>query len=231
MRGSPQFACGAGGDESRASGPRVRQFCYDVSAPEVGGASKTRYRHRAFFVGSEMRRLAGSGRLKYVPISLEEVPLLLTSGRLPIDVALLQVSPPDARGFVSLGVSVDLAPAILSVARTVIAEVNPAMPRTHGESFVHVIRFDALVKVDAPMRNTFIRRSARLRNASPVILPRSLMMVRHFRSDLRLAARAQGTVTTSRDEDVVHVTVLFLFPDCISTNDARRPPSRRPASN
>jgi acyl-CoA hydrolase len=66
-------------------------------------------------------------------------------------VALLQVSPPDARGYVSLGVSVDLAPAVLSVARSVIAEVNPAMPRTHGESFVHLDRFDALVNVDVPV--------------------------------------------------------------------------------
>jgi len=86
-----------------------------------------------------------------VPISLEEVPHLLTSGRLPIDVALLQVSPPDARGYVSLGVSVDLTPAVLSVARSVIAEINPAMPRTHGESFVHLDRFDALVNVDVPV--------------------------------------------------------------------------------
>ena len=94
----------------------------------------THYRHRAFFVGSEMRGLAASGQLDYVPISLEEVPRLLTSGRLPIDVALLQVSPPDAWGFVSLGVTVDLAPAILSVARVAIAEVNPAMPRTYTAS-------------------------------------------------------------------------------------------------
>src|SRR5262249_18266527 len=108
-------------------------------------------RHRAFFVGSEMRGLAGGGQLDYVPISLEEVPRLLASGRLPIDVALLQVSPPDARGFVSLGVSVDLAPAILSIARRVIAEVNPAMPRTHGDSFVHLDRFDAMVDVDVPV--------------------------------------------------------------------------------
>ena len=114
-------------------------------------APRTRYRHRTFFVGSEVRGLAGSGQLDYVPISLEEVPELLSTGRLPIDVALLQVSPPDARGFVSLGVSVDLAPAVLSVARSVIAEVNPAMPRTHGESFVDLNRFDALVKVDVPV--------------------------------------------------------------------------------
>jgi acyl-CoA hydrolase/RimJ/RimL family protein N-acetyltransferase len=126
-------------------------FLTTSALPQVEGASRTHHRHRAFFVGSEMRGLAGSGQLDYVPISLEEVPRLLTSGRLPIDVALLQVSPPDARGFVSLGVSVDLAPAILSVARMVIAEINPAMPRTHGESFVHLDRFDALVDVDVPV--------------------------------------------------------------------------------
>ena len=126
-------------------------FLTTSALPQVEGASRTHYRHRAFFVGSEMRGLAGSGQLDYVPISLEEVPRLLTSGRLPIDVALLQVSPPDARGFVSLGVSVDLAPAILSVARMVIAEVNPAMPRTHGESFVHLDRFHAMVDVDVPV--------------------------------------------------------------------------------
>ena len=119
--------------------------------PQVEGASRTHHRHRAFFVGSEMVGLATSGQLDYVPISLEEVPRLLTSGRLRVDVALLQVSPPDARGFVSLGVSVDLAPAILSVVRTAIAEVNPAMPRTHGKSLVHLDRFDARVKVDAPV--------------------------------------------------------------------------------
>src|SRR5262249_4087832 len=126
-------------------------FLTTSAVAQVERASRTHYSLGAFFVGSEMRGLAGSGQLDYVPISLEEVPRLLTSGRLPIDVALLQVSPPDARGFVSLGVSVDLAPAILSVAGMVIAEVNPAMPRTHGESFVHLDRFDALVEVDAPV--------------------------------------------------------------------------------
>ena len=137
--------------EPRPADLEFVNFLTTSALPQVEGASRTHYRHRAFFVGSEMRGLAGSGQLDYVPISLEEVPRLLTSGRLPIDVALLQVSPPDARGFVSLGVSVDLAPAILSVARTAIAEVNPAMPRTHGESFVHLDRFDALVNVDVPI--------------------------------------------------------------------------------
>src|SRR5262249_17259884 len=98
-------ACPAGGDEPRSGGPRVRQLRHDISVAAGGGASRSRYRHRAFFVGSEMVALADSGQLDYVPISLEEVPRLLESGRLSIDVALLQVSPPDARGFVSLGVS------------------------------------------------------------------------------------------------------------------------------
>src|SRR5215472_5953732 len=140
--------------EAMEPGPADLEFVSFVTTsalPQVEGSPRTRYRHRTFFVGSEVRGLATSGQLDYVPISLEEVPRLLTSGRLPIDVALLQVSPPDARGFVSLGVSVDLAPAILNVARTVIAEVNPAMPRTYGESLVHVDRFDALVKVDVPV--------------------------------------------------------------------------------
>ena len=109
------------------------------------------HRHRTFFVGSDVKGLAKSEQLDDVPVALEEVPRLLASGRLPIDVAMLQVSPPDARGFVSLGVSVDLAPAVLAVARRVIAEVNPAMPRTDGDSFVHIDRFDALVAVDTPM--------------------------------------------------------------------------------
>ena len=140
--------------EAMESGPADLEFVSFLTTsalPQVAGSSLTRYRHRVFFVGSEVRGLAASGQLDYVPISLEEIPRLLTSGRLPIDVALLQVSPPDARGFVSLGVSVDLAPAILKVARTVIAEVNPAMPRTYGESMVHLNRFDALVMVDMPV--------------------------------------------------------------------------------
>jgi acyl-CoA hydrolase/GNAT superfamily N-acetyltransferase len=122
-----------------------------ASSDQTHPAANSRYRHRSYFVGSDIRDLASAGRLDYVPISLEEVPALLANGRLPIDVALLQVSPPDTRGFVSLGVSVDLAPAVLGVARRVIAEVNPAMPRTHGASFVHVDRFDAFVSVDTPV--------------------------------------------------------------------------------
>lgn len=140
--------------EATRPGPPDLEFVSFVTTsavPEEAGVPRTRYHHRTFFVGSDVRGLAASGQLDYVPISLEDVPDLLASGKLPIDVALLQVTPPDERGYVSLGVSVDLAPAVLRVARRVIAEINPAMPRTHGESFVHVDRFDAFVSVDTPV--------------------------------------------------------------------------------
>lgn len=137
--------------ESLEPGPADLEFVSFLATLASPATQASRYRHRSFFVGSDIRDLQAAGRLDYVPISLEEVPTLLANGRLPIDVALLQVSPPDARGFVSLGVSVDLAPAVLGVARHVIAEINPAMPRTHGSSFVHVDRFDAFVEVDTPV--------------------------------------------------------------------------------
>ena len=115
------------------------------------GIPQTKYRHRVFFVGSDVQPLAGTPRLDYVPLSLNELPALLASGQLPIDVAIVQVSPPGPGGFVSLGISVDVAPAILAAARRAIGEVNPAMPRTHGESFIPADRFDALIAADAPL--------------------------------------------------------------------------------
>lgn len=119
--------------------------------PVVDGKSVSKYRHRSFFVGSEMRELVGAGQAEYVPVSLSQVPALIASGRIRTDVALIQVSPPDAFGYVSLGVSVDIVAAAVRNARLVIAEVNPNMPRTHGESTIHVSKIDKLVAVDTPM--------------------------------------------------------------------------------
>jgi acyl-CoA hydrolase/RimJ/RimL family protein N-acetyltransferase len=116
-----------------------------------GDPPATHYRHRVFYVGADMRRLAGSAQVDYVPISLAEVPRLLSTGRLPLDVALVQVAPPDADGTCSLGVSVDVTRAAALAARTVIAEVNPAMPRTCGDSRIPVARIDRFVEVDTPV--------------------------------------------------------------------------------
>jgi acyl-CoA hydrolase len=99
-----------------------------------GGSGETRYRHRVFYVGSDIRGLRAPSQLEYLPLSLADVPALLSSGRMPVDVALIQVAPPDRDGMCSLGISVDVTRAAAFAARRVIAEVNPAMPRTRGDS-------------------------------------------------------------------------------------------------
>ena len=96
----------------------------------VDGEYRSQYRHRAFFVGVEMRAMVNRGDAEYVPVSLAQVPSLITTGRIRPDVALIQVSPPDAFGYVSLGVSVDIVMVAVQHAKLVIAEVNPRMPRT-----------------------------------------------------------------------------------------------------
>jgi acyl-CoA hydrolase len=116
-------------------------------APYVAPELEGHVRHNAFFVGLNTRAAVQAGRADFTPVFLSEIPSLLRT-ELPIDVALVQVSPPDAHGFCSLGVSVDIVKDAVDVARVVIAEVNPRMPRTHGDSFVHVSRLAAVVDVD-----------------------------------------------------------------------------------
>lgn len=119
--------------------------------PDEAGKVATRYRHRCFFVGMDMVQLVNDGRAEYVPISLAQATNLIKNNRIPIDVALVQVSPPDEAGFVSLGVSVDINSTVLKHARTIIAEVNPSMPRTMGDTFFPVERIAILVPVDTPV--------------------------------------------------------------------------------
>lgn len=113
------------------------------------GRVKTHYRHRTFFVGVEMRPAIQQGVAEYVPISIARVPELFRNGRIPVDVALIQVSAPDSFGYVSLGVSVDVVAAAVESANLVIAEVNPAMPWTMGDSAIHLSKIDHLVEVEA----------------------------------------------------------------------------------
>lgn len=100
------------------------------------------------FVGHNLRHNIDYDRIDYLPCFLSEVPDLFRSGKCPLDVALLHVSPPDRFGYCSLGVSVDVAKAAAEAAQTLIAQVNPNMPRTHGDGLLHVDMFDALVEVD-----------------------------------------------------------------------------------
>ncbi|HSG39211.1 MAG TPA: acetyl-CoA hydrolase/transferase C-terminal domain-containing protein, partial [Thermoanaerobaculia bacterium] len=121
------------------------------SAPYVQPGLERRFRHMAFFIGANVRQAVQEGRADFMPVFLSEIPHLIASGRVRTDVALIQVSPPDRHGFVSLGVSVDIVRAAVDTATVILAEVNPNMPRTLGDSFLDVDRIAALVPVDDPL--------------------------------------------------------------------------------
>ncbi len=119
-------------------------------APYASPAFAGHVRHNAFFIGPNTREAVAEGRADFTPVFLSEIAALLR-GPLAVDVALVQVSPPDAHGYCSLGVSVDIVKPAVDDARVVVAEVNARMPRTHGDAFVHVSRIDHLVEVDHPL--------------------------------------------------------------------------------
>jgi 4-hydroxybutyrate CoA-transferase len=103
------------------------------------------------FIGSNVREAVNDGRADYTPIFLSEIEGLFESGEMPIDVALIQVSPPDQNGYCSFGVGIDTTLTAAKKARHVLAQVNDHMPRTYGDSFIHVNEIDALVDVSEPI--------------------------------------------------------------------------------
>jgi acyl-CoA hydrolase/RimJ/RimL family protein N-acetyltransferase len=120
-------------------------------APYADTRFRGPFRHNAFFIGANVREAVQAGNADYTPVFLSEIPFLFRSGRVRVDVALIQTSAPDASGHVSLGVSVDVVKAAVETADVVIAELNPSMPRTHGDSFVDVRDLDAVVEVSSPI--------------------------------------------------------------------------------
>ncbi len=113
-----------------------------------------RFSLKAFFVSHSMRKAAFEGKIDYVPAYLSQIPKLFSSQRIGLDVALIQVSPPDRHGYCSLGVSVDVTRSGAENARFVIAQVNPRMPRTWGDSFMHVDDFHLIVAKEEPLVET-----------------------------------------------------------------------------
>jgi acyl-CoA hydrolase/GNAT superfamily N-acetyltransferase len=109
------------------------------------------FKVNSFFISENVRDIIQEGLGDYTPIFLSDIPRLFRSGRLPLDAALIQVSPPDERGMCSFGISVDINKSAAENARLVIAEVNPLMPRTLGDSFIHVHDIDCLVPVESPL--------------------------------------------------------------------------------
>jgi acyl-CoA hydrolase len=125
-------------------------FHTEGPGPHLAPEMAPHFRHKALFIGANARLAVNEGRADYVPIFLSDVPDLFTSGTLPLDAALLNVTRPDAHGFCSLGTSVDAALAASRTARVVIAQLNASMPRTLGDTFIHVSRIGMGVEVDVP---------------------------------------------------------------------------------
>ena len=119
----------------------------EYTKPEFAG----HFRHRGLFLGENVRDAVAAGRADYTPIFLSEIEGLFVSGAMPLDVVLMQVSPPDDHGFVSLGTTVDCTMTAARYARQVIAEVNERMPRTHGETTIHVSHITSVVESSRPL--------------------------------------------------------------------------------
>jgi len=118
------------------------------TAPYVDEKFREKFKMNSFFIAENVRDSLGKGIGDYTPIFLSEIPYEFESGRIPIDVALISVTPPDVNGLCSLGVSVDIVKSAAANAKYVIAQVNSRMPRTFGDSFVHVNSIDMLVPYD-----------------------------------------------------------------------------------
>jgi 4-hydroxybutyrate CoA-transferase len=116
-------------------------------APEMAG----HFRHNAVFIDSNVREAINDGRADYTPVYLSEIEELFESGAMPIDAALIEVSPPDSHGFCSFGIGVDTTLTAAKVAKHVIAQVNAEMPRTYGDSFIHVTDIDVVVESTRPL--------------------------------------------------------------------------------
>jgi len=121
------------------------------SAPYVAREMPGHFRHNAVFIGSNVREAINEGRADYTPLYLSEIEELFESGAMPLDVALIEVSPPDSHGFCSFGIGVDTTLTAARLARHVVAQVNDQMPRTYGDSFIHVNKIDVIVESSRPL--------------------------------------------------------------------------------
>ena len=130
---------------------QMYHFIVNGAIPFVDGSPKTRFFHKAFFIDSDMRKVIKEGKGDYIPISISQVPNLMKIGGLNIDVALIQVTMPDQHGFVSLGVSAAITKTVIQKAGVVIAELNPNMPVTCGDTFISMDQIDKVVVVDNPV--------------------------------------------------------------------------------
>lgn len=119
-------------------------------APYVAPEMKGHFHHTALFTGANVREAVNDGRADYVPVFLSEIPALFRN-EYPIDVSIIHVSPPDEHGFCSYGIGAEVTKPATEAAKTIIAQVNPRMPRVHGDNFIHVSKIARFVEIDDPL--------------------------------------------------------------------------------
>ncbi len=126
----------------------VCQLHTEGVAPYANPEYRKSFHVNSFFIGKNVRHTLKAGNGSYTPVFLSELPLLFKNGVIPLDIALIQVSPPDKHGYCSLGVTVAATLAAIDAAKHVIAQINPQMPRTHGAGIIHISELDTFVEVD-----------------------------------------------------------------------------------
>ncbi len=127
---------------------RIYHLHTEGTAPYAKPEFSANFHVNSFFIGANCRASTNEGHADFIPCFLSEIPLMLRSGVIKIDVALIQVSPPDQHGYCSMGISVDATKAAVDSAKFVIAQINPQMPRTHGDGLIHINRFATCCVVD-----------------------------------------------------------------------------------
>jgi len=132
------------------SNVRVVHMHCEGPGPHLQPEMAPHFRHRALFIGPNARAAIADGRAEYIPVFLSDIPRLFDSGMLPLDAVFVNATPPDAHGFCSLGTSVEAMHSAIRAARTVIVQFNQSMPRTLGDSFIHVSQIDLAVECDVP---------------------------------------------------------------------------------
>ncbi|MEI8032403.1 MAG: acetyl-CoA hydrolase/transferase C-terminal domain-containing protein [Chlorobiaceae bacterium] len=142
------------GRADKLRGVEIVSLHTEGDAPYVRPEYRESFRMNALFVGRNIRDAVQHGDADAIPVFLSDVPSLFRSGVLPLDVALVHVSPPDRHGYCSLGVSIDATLSAVHAAKLVIAQVNPNMPRTHGEGLLHISKIHAMVDVSDPLLET-----------------------------------------------------------------------------
>ena len=149
--GEPQSLVEALADRADLADTEIVHILTLGVAPYAEPRLGNRFRTNAYFIGPNVRQAVNEGRADYTPIFLSEIPRLFRSGRVVIDVAMIEVSPPDERGYCSYGVSTDIVKSATESARFVVAEVNAQMPRVSGDCFVHTDDLDLMVASDRPI--------------------------------------------------------------------------------